>query len=136
MNPSHTVKLRSKTLARLRIIADALEMPISAVMRHAIEEALEEFAQSSAVSIPIRFRGKTDEKDPIAAHPPTVKLEADTEARLRSLIAQAPLLKSTTFLRGVIERFVERVHEEGQMSVRIRVRPEDRAKVSETREGT
>lgn len=135
MNPSHTVKLRSKTLARLRIVADALEMPISAVMRYAIEEAIEECAKSAAVSIPIRFRGKTEDRDPIAAHSPTVKLDADTEARMRNLIAQAPLLKSTTFLRGAVERFVERVHQEEGIRIRLRADAGERKEVPVTREG-
>ncbi len=119
MNSMHSVKLRQKTLVRLRGLAADLETSVSAVIKYAVEETINDAWRNAALAIPVRSRAKPEAKDAFDARPHPVKLEPETEARLRSIAAQRPVLKVSSILRGAVERFVDRAHRDEQVVIRF-----------------
>ncbi len=124
MNTSHPVKLRSKTLVRLRSMADDLETSVSAMIKHAVERSVDEAWAAGSIALPVDTRGKPEAKDPFVrcAHP--LKLEPASEERLQRMVAQIPFLKTSTVIRGAVERFVDRAHRDGQMVIPLQSRSE------------
>lgn len=121
MNPSHSVKLRPKTLARLRTIAREFETSVAALIKHAVEEAIDDAWRNKSLAVPIRGQKSGKAPAPLDQNPQPVKLEPGTDARLRSVVEQIPLLKVSAIIRGAVERFVENAFREKQVLFKIRV---------------
>lgn len=121
MNSSHSVRFRPKTLARVRSIAQDLETSVSAVVKHAVEEAVTEAWKNRRVAVPIRAQKADKAREPLESVPQSVKLDPEIELRLRALVAQTPLLKTSSVIRGAVERFVEAAFREKQVVFRVRI---------------
>ncbi|MDO8543614.1 MAG: hypothetical protein Q7S40_24495 [Opitutaceae bacterium] len=120
MNSSHSVKLRPKTLARVRSIAHELETPVSAVLKHAVEAAMAEAWKNKCVAVPIRAQKDGKAREALDPSPQPVRLEPDTDARLRTIVEQIPLLKVSSVIRGAIEQFVDTAFHDKQVVFRFR----------------